>query len=362
MSTAASLGDVLEIDDRTVLVLGQELDVAHDQPDVANALVHRAGDTLVIVDTGVTTHSAPRCWRADRGRPVVPAAGADHPRPPRPRRQQRPGRRAARRRAGGALRPRPGPRADARPGVVLDSVVHPDRGRRPVARAARLAGNKVVSLFQPLRPFASVTRTYEERPLERIRIGSTRFTGWTFVDGAVRVLRSQGHCAGHVVVHLRDSGILHLSDEANGPCGAMADADQLKIQTTIGASRPTCSRRARPPSSPTATPSPSAAVTRRCPTWTGCWTKPPPCRRPRWGSRRRTRRSGRRLHRPLLRRPHRARRRGRQPQPVLHRDGGDEPAPPRSACGPRPAVWMRRGRGPRSPIRRRCRACPVASP
>jgi glyoxylase-like metal-dependent hydrolase (beta-lactamase superfamily II) len=36
------------------------------------------------------------------------------------------------------------------------------------------AGNKVVSLFQPLRPFASATRTYEERPLEQIRIGSAR--------------------------------------------------------------------------------------------------------------------------------------------------------------------------------------------
>ena len=55
MSTAASLGDVLEIDDRTILVLGQVLDVAHDQPDVANALVHRAGEVLFLVDTGVTT-------------------------------------------------------------------------------------------------------------------------------------------------------------------------------------------------------------------------------------------------------------------------------------------------------------------
>lgn len=50
-----ALGELIEIDDRTVLVLGQELDVAHDQPDAANALVHRVGDTLVIVDTGVTT-------------------------------------------------------------------------------------------------------------------------------------------------------------------------------------------------------------------------------------------------------------------------------------------------------------------
>jgi hypothetical protein len=49
------LGELLEIDGRTVLVLGQELDFAADQPDVANALVHRVGDTLVVVDTGVTT-------------------------------------------------------------------------------------------------------------------------------------------------------------------------------------------------------------------------------------------------------------------------------------------------------------------
>lgn len=86
-----------------------------------------------------------------------------------------------------------------------------------------------------MRPFGATTRTYEERPLEQIRIGSLRFTGWTFADGAVRLLRSQGHCAGHVIVYLRDCGVLHLSDEGNGPCGAMIDADQLKIQTTLGA-------------------------------------------------------------------------------------------------------------------------------
>ncbi|MFF4427289.1 hypothetical protein ACFY04_42325 [Streptomyces sp. NPDC001549] len=58
-----ALGDLIEIDDRTVLVLGQELDLAHDQPDVANALVHRAGDTLMLVDTGVTRPSVRRCGR-----------------------------------------------------------------------------------------------------------------------------------------------------------------------------------------------------------------------------------------------------------------------------------------------------------
>ncbi|MFF4427288.1 hypothetical protein ACFY04_42320 [Streptomyces sp. NPDC001549] len=49
------------------------------------------------------------------------------------------------------------------------------------------------------------------------------------------MLRSQAHCAGHVIVHLRDCGVLHLSDEGNGPCGALVGADQLKIQTALGA-------------------------------------------------------------------------------------------------------------------------------
>jgi hypothetical protein len=107
-------------------------------------------------------------------------------------------------------------------------------GSAPLPAPPALA-EKVVSLFHPMRPFGATTRTYEERPLERIRIGSLRFTGWTFADGTVRVLRSQGHCAGHVIVHLGDCGVLHLSDEGNGPCGPMADADQLKIQTVLGA-------------------------------------------------------------------------------------------------------------------------------
>ena len=229
-----ALGELIEIDDRTVLVLGQELDVAHDQPDAANALVHRVGDTLVIVDTGVTTQFRAALLAATRkvgewSRALVLTTHGhtDHV-------------------GNNDLADELGVPAEhyvpARDlGQMLDPGSYwvrsftPIAGVVPLPAPPALAGNKVVSLFQPLRPFASVTRTYEERPLERIRIGSTRFTGWTFVDGAVRVLRSQGHCAGHVIVHLRDSGILHLSDEANGPCGAMADADQLKIQTTIGA-------------------------------------------------------------------------------------------------------------------------------
>ena len=222
------------------------------------------------------------------------------------------------------------------PGSYWVRAFTPIAGVVPLPAPPALAGHKVVSLFQPLHPFASVTRTYEERPLERIRIGSTRFTGWTFVDGAVRVLRSQGHCAGHVIVHLRDSGILHLSDEANGPCGAMADADQLKIQTTIGAAA-------------TMFEEGEAAVLTDGHTFTvrrgdeplsyldGLLDQATALQEAALGiAKADAVDPAERLHRALLRRPHRHRRRGRQPQPLLHRDGGEEPAPrDRAAAGVR---------------------------
>lgn len=238
MSTAASLGDVLEIDDRTVLVLGQELDVAHDQPDVANALVHRASEVLFLVDTGVTTAFREALRAAvDRVGPwsrLVVLTTHGHP--------DHVGNNDLADELG---RDRNVPAEHFVPARDLPQMLDPATywirsfsriaGVVPLPAPPRLAGDKVVSLFQPLRPFAAVTRTYEELPLERIAVGAVPMTGWSFADGAVRVLRSQGHCAGHVVVHLRDSAVVHLADEGNGPCGVMHDADQLKLQTVLGA-------------------------------------------------------------------------------------------------------------------------------
>ena len=106
-------------------------------------------------------------------------------------------------------------------------------GVTPLPAPPSLIATKVVSLFQPLRPFGRTTRTFEELPLERFAVGAQRLTGWSFAGGAVRVIRTQGHCRGHVVVYFRDAELLHLGDEANGACGVMQDSDQLKLQSIL---------------------------------------------------------------------------------------------------------------------------------
>src|SRR5690348_15417162 len=49
-----AFGDVIEVDEQTLLLTGQALLVDKGQPDVANALLHRANRTLFLIDTGTT--------------------------------------------------------------------------------------------------------------------------------------------------------------------------------------------------------------------------------------------------------------------------------------------------------------------
>lgn len=235
------LGRVQRIDDRTALVLGQELDLDAKQPDVANALVHRAGDTIVIVDTGVTgafRHALKAAVNdvgdADRLLLLTTHGHTDHV-----GNNDLVDEIASER---GITAEHFVPARDI--GQMLDPIDYWTRAFGPIVdltpfpAPADLSAAFVVSLFQPLRPFGATTRTYEELPMQRLRLGPFPINGWSFADGAVSVVRSQGHCAGHVVVYLRDSRLLHLGDEDNGPCGSMPDADQVKVQSifTLAAS------------------------------------------------------------------------------------------------------------------------------
>jgi len=86
------LGESRAVGDDTIVVFGQDLRLEMAQPDVANAIVHRAGSTLVIVDTGATP--AFRGPLLDAARQLAPWSSVLRLTTwaPGPRRQQRPDR------------------------------------------------------------------------------------------------------------------------------------------------------------------------------------------------------------------------------------------------------------------------------
>ena len=229
-----TLGKQIEIDARTRLIVGQELNMAAGQPDVCNVIVHRTGDTLVLVDSGVTStiRDAIRTVADDLGpwSKILLLTTHGHP--------DHVGNNDIVKELG----------ADLDPSAVQHFVSAYDAGQYRdlgisywTTNLSRISGlvpgfddpaataHRLLGLFHPMVPITDITRTYEELPMEHLTIGTQHVSGWSFADGAVQVIRTHGHCAGHVVVHLPEARLLHLSDEPNGPCGAMHDANQLNI-------------------------------------------------------------------------------------------------------------------------------------
>ncbi len=232
------LGTVIGIDPRTVLIIGQELDVAHRQPDVGNVVLHRVDHTLFMIDTGVTAAFRQSLLDAiDHVGPwsrlvVLTTHGhLDH---------------VGNNDLADQLATERGISAEHYlPAADIDQMIDPRRywcaSFRRIRSAVPLPGppllvaDELVSWFQPYQPFATVTRSYEQLAITRVRIGSYAAPGWSFADGAVQVVRSQGHCAGHVVVYLRDAALIHLGDESNGPVPVMIDSDPVKLSATFAA-------------------------------------------------------------------------------------------------------------------------------
>ncbi|MGV9863641.1 MBL fold metallo-hydrolase [Rhodococcus koreensis] len=229
-----ALGEQIEIDARTRMIVGQALDMAAHQPDVGNVIVHRAGDLLVLVDSGVTTafRDAIRSAADDLApwSKILLLTTHGHP--------DHVGNNDLVSDLGDGL-----DRSNVQHFVSAhDASQYRDDGLpywiTSLERVSGLvpgfedpadAARRLLAMYRPYVPVTDVTRTYEELPLEHLVIGSQHVSGWSFGDGAVQVVRTHGHCAGQVVVHLPGARLLHLSDEPNGPCGAMHDANQMNI-------------------------------------------------------------------------------------------------------------------------------------
>ena len=235
-TAAPMLGDVVHVDDRTILVMGQELDVEGGRPDVANCLLHLTGDTLVVVDTGATVAFREAIRRAAEGLGawtqlllLTTHGHTDHV-----GNNDLVDELAA---ARGASVQHFIPAADVpqmlNPVEYWTWAFRRIEGLAPMPAPPHLSAAFIVSLFEPLHPFGATTRTYEELPMVAVELGTWRLNGWSFADGAVIVMRSQGHTAGHVLVYLRDSRLLHLGDEDNGACASMPDSDQVKVEAAF---------------------------------------------------------------------------------------------------------------------------------
>jgi glyoxylase-like metal-dependent hydrolase (beta-lactamase superfamily II) len=218
------------------MVVGQELDLEHNQPDVANAVLHRVGDTVFLIDTGATGE-----FRQAIGSGVDQLGPwknlvllTTHGHPDHVGNNDLPDELVA---------DRKGNAEHFVPALEVAQMRNPHAywttafsrlvGIVQLPAPPNLVAWKIASMFEPYQPFGDSTRTFEDLPLEQLKLGSQLLTGWRFADGAVQVIRTQGHTAGHVVIYLRDSQVLHMGDDTNGACGAMHDADQVKLMSAF---------------------------------------------------------------------------------------------------------------------------------
>lgn len=209
----ADFGEAVPVGENTLLVIGRPLTLGQ-QADVANVLLHRAGNTLYMIDSGDTEafrehlRGAVEQLRPFRRVVLINTNGhVDHI-------------------ANNDLAYDLGAegvdhfistydvdtmRDNARHFAVDFDRVAPyvDLGTSPTQFSSDL-----MALFGPIKPNQETVRVLESLPLEALEIAGVIFPGWRFGED-VYVLPSYGRTAGQVVVYLPKVGLLHLSDETN---------------------------------------------------------------------------------------------------------------------------------------------------
>lgn len=225
-------GDVVEIAPQVQLVVGRPLDIQKGQVDIANALVYKTKETLVIIDTGGTAEFIQHLQTAvDRLKPfakilLISSHGhADHV-----------GNNAWVDTLGApvthvisshdleAMRDQVGYFTRG-----FDEAAPYISGGPPSAAFAQ----QIVDMFGGLDTETRNLTTLESLPLVPITIGETSWEGWRLLDGDVLVMRTSGHTAGQVVVFLPEPRIFHLSDETTGFYQVFPDASPASNLLTL---------------------------------------------------------------------------------------------------------------------------------
>ena len=225
-----SFGDIVEIAPNARLVIGQPLEASLKQPDIANSLMYKAGTTLVVVDTGATPSFIPLLNKAaEQLRPfdavllINTHLHIDHV-----------GNNGWIDTLGVPARHY----ISAHDLVLMRDQLAYFADRFGAAspylpelpRAKELAAD-LLSWFGKVNTDTKSLAALESLPLEEIKIGSTIWNGWRFLDGKVAVLQTQGHTDGHVAVFLPDLRLLDLADETTGYYSAYGGTPAWQLMT-----------------------------------------------------------------------------------------------------------------------------------
>ncbi len=227
-------GSIVELDDNTIFIVGEPLNVVEKQADVGNLILHRFEDTLYMIDSGALDFYRPIILEAaERLGDVehvvlvnthnhidhtgnndiifeIPASSHRHFMSIEAKRA------LARQDAHFAESGLPASRYQPRIGDYVDAKA---------GRADYWEG-LLSSFFDPRRTSLATVQPLESLPLQSLDIGGVREFGWNF-DDAMYVLPTRGHTRGSVCIYFPHAKLLMLGDETNNHYHVFHDANSL---------------------------------------------------------------------------------------------------------------------------------------
>jgi len=212
-AAAASYGDIVRVAPKTLMVVGRPLAEDKGEGDIANTILHRAGDTLYVIDTGATPSFRPFLRKAiGRLRPfrnVVLINTHGHP-------DHFGDNTLVTGMKGVSVRHymsrRDYPIADHYQAALTRAFAEVS-GYLPGFDDPAAQAKELYDLFLPLEQSVRTRRAIESLPRRSVRIGRLRTRGWVFGDDDMVVVRTAAHTPGELVVYFPKLGLLHTGDE-----------------------------------------------------------------------------------------------------------------------------------------------------
>jgi glyoxylase-like metal-dependent hydrolase (beta-lactamase superfamily II) len=251
-------GDIIPIAKNTLFIEGLEPELILKEPDIASAVLHKAGDTLYIMDTGATLFFRERIKEAaERLRPfdrLVLLNSHGHP-------DHTPNNAVIREIAASekkhyiaraglpfldyAARTRSDfdtiaqyYRIEDGPGFPFSLLTRPLKILRLIRPQLLdrsfidFMTKSVMKKFEPLEPSRETATVFETVPPDKLPIKNAALTGWKFQDD-IYVIESRGHTPDSVSFYLPKVKVLFLSDETTDYFNCWADSNAGRVTAIL---------------------------------------------------------------------------------------------------------------------------------